>query len=206
MPLHRFGDVTVNGVPFFVMDPAKSLNGHQPDRAEGRARRPAMPRTTFAQRVEIPTGAVAASLHFLGGVGVWAWPVGGDAARGTPVMKVVVQFADGTAEEHVPRERPAVRRRAGARRRADERDAGDFTGRGQLRYFAINLGKKGALSKIVLESYDGDVVPVTVAITAGDEPVAARAQRRRRGAQAARRRSAPRAPAQDTGTEGRRQG
>ena len=39
-------------------------------------------------------------------------------------------------------------------------DAGDFTGRGQLRYFALNLSKKAALSKIVLESYDSDVVPV----------------------------------------------
>ena len=50
-------------------------------------------------------------------------------------------------------------------------DAGDFTGRGQLRYFAINLSKKAALSKITLESYDGDVVPVTVAMTASEEPV-----------------------------------
>jgi type 1 glutamine amidotransferase len=45
-------------------------------------------------------------------------------------------------------------------------DAGDFVRRGQLRYFALNLKKKGALSKIVLESYDTDLVPCTVAITA----------------------------------------
>ena len=60
-------------------------------------------------------------------------------------------------------------------------DAGDFTRRGQLRYFAINLGKKAALSKIVLESYDTDVVPATVAITAGDEPAPAGAAAGGRG-------------------------
>ena len=48
---------------------------------------------------------------------------------------------------------------------------GDFVRRGQLRYFALNLRKKGTLSKIGLESYDTDIVPATVAITAGDEPV-----------------------------------
>jgi type 1 glutamine amidotransferase len=52
-------------------------------------------------------------------------------------------------------------------------DAGDFTRRGQLRYFALNLSKKAALSKIVLESFDSDVVPATVAITASEEPAAA---------------------------------
>jgi putative membrane-bound dehydrogenase-like protein len=175
IPLHRFGDVTVSGVPFFVMDPAKSLTGTNLLALKGG---PGAGNASddFPKRVEIPTGAVAASLHFLGGVGVWAWPVGGDAARGAPVMKVTVQFADGTLEEHVLQNGQHF---ADALVRAEvplSADAGDFTGRGQLRYFAINLAKKGTLSKIVLESYDTDVVPATVAITAGDEPVAARAR------------------------------
>jgi len=82
-------------------------------------------------------------------------------------MKVIVQFADGTSEEHVLENGRHV---ADALVRADvplSSDAGDFTRRGQLRYFALNLGKKAALSKIVLESYDNDIVPATVAITAG---------------------------------------
>ena len=85
----------------------------------------------------------AASLHFLGGVGGWAWPTGGDAARGTPAMKVDVQFADGTSEEHVLKNGETF---ADTFARADvplSADAGDFTRRGQLRYFALNLGKKG---------------------------------------------------------------
>jgi putative heme-binding domain-containing protein len=172
VPLHRFGDVTVAGVPFFVMDPAKSLTGTNLLALKGG---PGTGNVSddFPRRIEIPTSAVAASLHFLGGVGLWAWPVGGDAARGAPVLKVTVQFADGTAEEHVLQNGRHI---ADALVRAEvplSTDAGDFTGRGQLRYFAINLAKKGALSKIVLESYDTDVVPATVAITAGDEPAAA---------------------------------
>ena len=36
--LHKFGDVSVAGVPFFVMDPARSAERRQPDRVEGWAR------------------------------------------------------------------------------------------------------------------------------------------------------------------------
>jgi putative membrane-bound dehydrogenase-like protein len=184
VPLHRFGDVTVAGVPFFVMDPAKSLNGTNLLALKGG------PGTgnlsdEFPQRVEIPTSVTAASLHFLGGVGLWAWPVGGDAARGKPVMKVTVQFADGTNEAHVLQNGEHF---ADALVRADvprSIDAGDFTGRGQLRYFALTLGKKAALSKIVLESYDNDVVPATVAITAGDEAAGPRGSSNGTGQQTA---------------------
>jgi putative membrane-bound dehydrogenase-like protein len=169
--LHKFGDVTVAGVPFFVMDPAKSASGANLIALKGGPGRGNLS-DDFPQRVEIPTTVTAASLHFLGGVGGWAWPTGGDAARGTPAMKVVVQFADGTSEEHVLKNGEVF---ADTFVRADvplSADAGDFTRRGQLRYFALNLGKKAALSKIVLESFDNDIVPATVAITAGDEPVA----------------------------------
>jgi putative heme-binding domain-containing protein len=184
VPLHRFGDVTVAGVPFFVMDPAKSLTGTNLLALKGG------PGTgnlsdEFPQRVEIPTSVTAASLHFLGGVGLWAWPTGGDAARGKPVMKVTVQFADGTSEEHVLQNGEYF---ADALVRAEvprSVDAGDFTGRGQLRYFALNLGKKAPLSRIVLESYDTDVVPTTVAITAGDEPIAPRGSSNGSGTQSA---------------------
>lgn len=165
--LHKFGDVTVAGVPFFVMDPARSTNGANFVALKGGPAGAAA--KEFPQRVEIPTTVTAASLHVLGGVGAWAWPVGGDAARGAPVVKLVAQFADGSHEEHVLKNGEHF---ADATVKADvplSADAGDFTRRGQLRYFAVNLGKKAPLAKIVLESYDTGVVPATVAITAGDE-------------------------------------
>jgi putative heme-binding domain-containing protein len=169
--LHRFGDVTVAGVPFFVMDPARSANGANLIALKGGPGTSAIA-DEFPRRVEIAAPVTAASLHFLGGVGGWAWPVGGDAARGAPAMKVTVQFADGTSEEHVLKNGEYF---ADTFTRADvpmSTDAGDFTRRGQLRYFALNLKKKGALSKIVLESYDTDLVPCTVAITASADPAA----------------------------------
>jgi putative heme-binding domain-containing protein len=172
--LHKFGDVSVAGVPFFVMDPARSATGANLIALKGGPGRGNLS-DDFPQRVEIPTTITAASLHFLGGVGGWAWPTGGDPARGTPAMKVIVSFADGTSEEHVLKNGEHF---ADTFVRADvplSTDAGDFVRRGQLRYFALNLKKKGPLSKIVLESFDSDIVPATVAITAGAEPVAGRA-------------------------------
>ena len=168
--LHKFGDVSVAGVPFFVMDPARSSSGANLIALKGGPGRENLSES-FPQRVEIQTAVTAASLHFLGGVGGWAWPSGGDAVRGAPAMKVAVTFADGTTEEHVLKNGEHF---ADTFVRAEvplSTDAGDFTRRGQLRYFALNLGKKGALSKIVLESFDTDIVPATVAITAGSEPV-----------------------------------
>jgi putative membrane-bound dehydrogenase-like protein len=169
--LHKFGDVTVAGVPFFVMDPARSPTGANLIALKGGPGRGNVS-DDFPQRVEIPAAVTAASLHFLGGVGGWAWPTGGDTARGAPAMKVVVQFADGTREEHLLKNGEVF---ADTFVRAEvplSIDAGDFTRRGQLRYFALNLGKKAPLSKIVLESFDTDIVPATVAITVGNEPVA----------------------------------
>jgi uncharacterized protein len=169
--LQKFGDVSVAGVPFFVMDPVRSASGTNLVALKGGPGRGNVS-DDFPQRVEIPTTATAASLHFLGGVGGWAWPSGGDDVRGKPAMKVTVHFADGTTEEHLLKNGEHI---ADTFVRADvplSANAGDFTRRGQLRYFALNLGKKAALSKIVLESFDTDVVPATVAITAGAEPAA----------------------------------
>jgi type 1 glutamine amidotransferase len=167
--LHRFGDVTVAGVPFFVMDPARSLSGANLVALKG-GPGSGIIADEFPRRVEIPTAVTAASLHFLGGVGGWAWPTGGDAARGTPAMKVTVVFADGTTEEHVLKNGETFADTFGRAEVPLSTDAGDFTRRGQVRYFAVNLGKRAALAKVVLDSYDNDIVPVTVAITASSEP------------------------------------
>lgn len=168
--LHKFGNVMVAGVPFFVMDPAKAPNGMNFIALKGGTSRSNVSQE-FPRRVEIPTHATAASLHFLGGVGGWAWPYGGDSARGKPAMKVIVQFADGSSEEHVLKNGEHFADYIGRANVPQSTDAGDFTRRGQLRYFALNLRKKGALEKVVLESFANEIVPCTVALTAGAEPV-----------------------------------
>ncbi len=146
--LNRFGDVTFAGVPFFVMDPARSATGMNFIALKGGPGTNALSEE-LPRRVEVATSATAASLHVLGGVGGWAWPTGGDQARGVPVMKVIAQFADGTSKEFVLKNGEHI---ADAFSRAAvplSTEAVDFTRRGQIRYFALDLGKKAPLAKIV---------------------------------------------------------
>ncbi len=165
--LHKFGNVTVQSVPFFIMDPAKAPTGSNLIILKGGGEK--MPAHEFPQRVEIPTHANAASLHFLGGVAGWGWPAGGDQAKGKPAMKVVVNFADGDSEEFELKNGEHFVDYIGRTAVPLSDDAGDFTRRGQLRYFALNLKKKGTLKSIALESYNNGITPCTVAVTVGQE-------------------------------------
>ncbi len=166
--LHKFGNVTVNGVPFFVMDPEKSQTGASLIALKGGGKGTVA--ENFPEKIEIATSATAASLHFLGGVAGWGWPFGGDKALGQPAMTVNVEFADGDKESIVLKNGEHFADYIGKAEVPLSDDAGDFTRRGQLRYFAINLKKKGALKKITLETSGSIVTPCTVAITASAEP------------------------------------
>ncbi|MFZ2277622.1 MAG: PVC-type heme-binding CxxCH protein [Prosthecobacter sp.] len=166
--LHKFGNVTVKGVPFFVMDPEKSQTGASLIALKGGGKGTVA--ENFPEKVEIATSATAASLHFLGGVAGWGWPFGGDKALGQPAMTVQVEFADGDKESILLKNGEHFADYIGKAEVPLSDDAGDFTRRGQLRYFAINLKKKGALKKITLETSGSIVTPCTVAITASAEP------------------------------------
>uniref|UniRef100_UPI0037C5EB35 DUF7133 domain-containing protein n=1 Tax=Prosthecobacter sp. TaxID=1965333 RepID=UPI0037C5EB35 len=166
--LHKFGNVTVNGVPFFVMDPEKSQTGASLIALKGGGKGTVA--ENFPEKIEIATSATAASLHFLGGVAGWGWPFGGDKALGQPAMTVDVEFADGDKESIVLKNGEHFADYIGKAEVPLSDDAGDFTRRGQLRYFAINLKKKGALKNITLETSGSIVTPCTVAITASMEP------------------------------------
>lgn len=166
--LHKFGNVTVEGVPFFIMDPEKSAAGANLIALKGGHKGAAA--ESFPSTVEIPTSATAASLHFLGGVAGWGWPFGGDKAIGQPAMTVHVEYADGDKESIVLKNGEHFADYIGKAEVPLSDNAGDFTRRGQLRYFAINLKKKAQLKKVVLETSGSIVTPCTVAITAGTEP------------------------------------
>jgi putative membrane-bound dehydrogenase-like protein len=165
--LHKFGNVTVHGVPFFVMDPVKSVTGSNLIMLKGGGKGTAA--AEFPQRVEIPTHATAASLHFLGGVAGWGWPFGGEGAKGKPAMKVTVEYAEGDKEEFTLNNGEHFADYIGQAEVPMSQSAGDFTRRGQLRYFALNLKKKAPLKSIILESFDNGITPATVAITASAE-------------------------------------
>ncbi len=165
--LHKFGNVTVEGVPFFVMDPEKSSNGANMIALKGGNPKDAA--WELPARVEIPTNATAASLHILGGVGAWAWPFGGEKALGKPAMTVHVEYADGDKESIVLKNGEHIADYIGKAEVPLSENAGDFTKRGQLRYLAINLKKKAQLKKLTLETSGSIICPCTVAITAGVE-------------------------------------
>lgn len=167
--LHKFGNVTVHGVPFFVMDPEKSQTGASFVALKGGGKGTVA--DNFPSKVEIATNATAASLHLLGGVAGWAWPFGGDGGIGKPAMTVHVEFADGDRESIVLKNGEHFADYIGRAEVPLSDDAGDFTRRGQLRYLAFNLKKKGQLKKLTLETSGSNIAPCTVAITAGAEKV-----------------------------------
>src|SRR5262249_44403378 len=96
LKFRKFGVVTVSGVPFNVVDPAKNSAGRNllvlKGGASGSFSR------TLPQRVETKLGFAANRLHFLGGVAGWGFPGGGND---TPVMKVTTVYSDGKTEELV---------------------------------------------------------------------------------------------------------
>ncbi len=166
--LHKFGNVTVHGVPFFIMDPEKSQTGASIIALKGGGKGTVA--DNFPTQVEIATNATAASLHMLGGVAGWAWPFGGEGAIGKPAMNVHVEYADGDKESIVLKNGEHFADYIGRAEVPLSDDAGDFTRRGQLRYLAVNLKKKAQLKKLTLETSGSIIAPCTVAITASAEP------------------------------------
>jgi|UniRef100_UPI0037846874 putative membrane-bound dehydrogenase-like protein len=168
--LHKFGNVTVHGVPFFIMDPEKSQTGASIIALKGGGKGTVA--DNFPARVEIATNATAASLHMLGGVAGWAWPYGGEGVIGNPAMTVHVEYADGDKEAIVLKNGEHFADYIGRAEVPLSDDAGDFTRRGQLRYLAFNLKKKAQLKKLTLETSGSIIAPCTVAITASTEKAA----------------------------------
>jgi uncharacterized protein len=165
LQFRRFGIVTAGPVPFEVVSPLRSMNGNNLivlKGGNGVARR--MP-----QKVEIPGGGVKASrLHFLGGVGGWAWPFGGqDRNREMPVAKATVNYAGGKAEEFVFRNGIEFVDYIDATHEAPgSKQVPDLLRRGQVRTFSRPLSQHETIDKITLESFNNSVAPVFAAITA----------------------------------------
>lgn len=178
LQFRRFGLVTVDDVPFDVVNPQRTPSGKNVivlKGGQGFAK-------TLPQKVEVPAGGIQASrLHFLGGVGGWAYPCCGDNKNeGMPVTKVTVHFADNTAKELIIKNGVEIADSIGKFDVPGSREAQGLVRSGQVRWFTKELGRTGTITKLTLESYDNRVAPTFVAITAeagGDladaKPVAA---------------------------------
>jgi putative membrane-bound dehydrogenase-like protein len=161
----KFGTVTAEGVPFTLMDPLKSVSGSSVIVLKGGPDAKDFSKT-FPQRVEVPVNIEARKLHLLGGVGGWAWPFGGAENKDKPVMKVIATYADGQTEDFVLKNGVEFVDYVGTAEVPGSKLAKDLVTRGQLRIITLELKKKGAITKLTLESTDSVVAPVIVAITA----------------------------------------
>jgi putative heme-binding domain-containing protein len=160
LPFVKFGRVTANGVPFEVLDPARSAGGRNVIVLRGGP--PDSFARTLPQRVEIPVGFAASRLHFLGGVAGW----GGGPGGNTPVMKVTLHYAGGgtqVAELRAGREFVDYIRRVDVPGSAY---AAGVVRDKQVRTFAVPVRQAAVIEKVVLESAGARPAPTTVAITA----------------------------------------
>jgi uncharacterized protein len=120
---------------------------------------------THPQSVSIDVDVAAERLHFLSGIGGWAFPaVGGE---NVPVLKAEVLYEGGTSEAFTLTNgvefadylgRVNVPRSA----QVEELSSGDT----QVRWLTLELEGRGEIEKLILSSHDNQVAPVIVAITA----------------------------------------
>jgi uncharacterized protein len=165
LAFRRFGMINAGEVPFEIVSPARSLNGNNVVVLKGGAGFA----KTLPQKVEATAGFAASKLHFLGGVGGWAFPYGGPDAKNQPAAKVVLHFAGGGTEEIILRNGVEFADYIGRGPNHDvpgSQRLPDLVERGQVRWFTKEVQSNRIIERITLESFDGTVAPVFVAITA----------------------------------------
>ncbi|MBI3878875.1 MAG: ThuA domain-containing protein [Verrucomicrobia bacterium] len=162
LPLAKYGIVSAFGVPFKIVDAAKSpstknlmvLKGG-PDNSYAKK--------TFPKSVEAHVGVAAKQIHVLGNVGGWAFPFGG--GEGVPVLKVTAHYVGGATEEIIFKNGAEF---ADYIREVDvpgSKLAKGIAERGQVRFASRKLTGTGVVEKLTFESYDNVVAPTTVAVT-----------------------------------------
>ncbi len=164
----RYGLLKVGDVPFDVVSPQRAIvNAMVLKGGEGFAK-------TLPQKVEIKVGMAARNLHFLGGIGGWAWPFGGDEHKNIPVLKAVLHFTDGAEEEMVFRNGVEFADWIGAHDVPGSKAVPEIVKRGQVRVFSKEIKTRSPIDHITLESFDNRVAPTLFGITAeltGTPPV-----------------------------------
>jgi len=167
----RFGLLAVEGIPFDVLSPNKAASGKNLIVLKGGHE---MART-HPQKVEAKVSARANRLHFLGGVGGWAFPCCGDnKLEGAPAAKVTVHFKGGEKQELVLKNGIEFADYNGKHDVPGSKEAAGLLRAGQVRWFTKELGRTGDIEKLTFESYDNQVAPVFAAVTAelADGPAA----------------------------------
>jgi putative heme-binding domain-containing protein len=154
----KFGVVSVEGVPFNIVDPAKmgrNLLVLKGGGAETFSH-------SFPQKVEVKMGYAASKLHFLGGVAGWGFPFNDKA----PALKVTVKYADGQAEELVMKNGEEFADFIRVVEVPGSKLTQDIVKENQLRWYTKTLKRSTVIEKLIIESFANGLAPTTVAITA----------------------------------------
>ncbi len=157
----KFGTIKVGDVPFDILSPAKTPKGNNVLVLRGGS---GMARN-YAQKVEVKAGFAATRIHFLGGVGGWAWPWGGDEHKDKPVAQVTVHFANGSTEEIILKNGVEVADYIGQFDVPGSKAVPDLLVRGQVRSFSKPIKGRAVVDRITLESFNNAVAPTFVAMT-----------------------------------------
>jgi putative membrane-bound dehydrogenase-like protein len=163
--LKKYGILTVDGIPFQVMDPAKSLNGNNAIVLKGGSNPDWYCKTSLPQAVEVPMGFACDKLHVLGGIAAWGTL---EAKKGRALVKVTYHYSDGKTETQQLFDGVEF---SDWIKRVDV-PGSKFVdgllepGRGQLRWFTLKPGRRDAIHHLSLESYDNNMAPTFLAITA----------------------------------------
>lgn len=164
--LTKFGNVKVEGVPFFIQDPTKSSTGGNLIVLKGGPGKDNHSQT-FPAKAEVAINVAAKRLQLLSGVSGWGWPAVQDEA---PALKATVVYEGGEKVEFTflngihfsdyirPVEVPGSK---GIEGLADGQEP---------RLLTLELTKKGIAKTLILESPAGNKTPpVIIAITADIE-------------------------------------
>ncbi len=167
----KFGNVTADSVPWFIMDPAKSATGANLIVLKGGGRNNVANQNP--QKVEVAMHTAAKQIHLLSGIAGWGYP----ATRDERVaLKVTVNHSAGAPEVFELRNGEAF---ADYNREIEVPGSAFVEGlvnRGQLRRISLPIANAAPITKLVLESLDNGVSAVVAAITAdiageGPKPV-----------------------------------
>jgi putative membrane-bound dehydrogenase-like protein len=162
----RYGVVALEGVPFEFLDPKRTDSGANVLTLKGGLNPDWESKVAKPQRVEVRVNAIVQRVHVLGGIAGWGYPY---IKEPKPIVKWTWRFADGTSEEHVLRNGVEF---------ADWIGHFDVPGSdfvegalaeqswGQLRRFAVAPKHVKLVDRIVLESFDNELAPSFVALTA----------------------------------------
>ncbi len=157
LPFAKFGQITTNGVPFTVLNPADFKGGKNILVLKGGAGRAYS--QSFVPTVEVPVGLAASRIHMLGAVGGWGGTPG-------PALTVEIVFLSGRKQTVVL---------YGGQHftdyiSADANVPGSKLAEGvvknhQVRTLVIPVEGTEIIDKLILTSAGKEAAPTTVAIT-----------------------------------------